>query len=130
MKVYVAGRSSIRNGVEDTIKKLKASGFKITFDWTKHPHFIYREQPELAKKYSELELQAIDSSDVFILVSDREGSGMYVEMGYALAKGKPVYIIGEWNQKPIFMFHPQVIKRQTIREVISDLKHNLASKRA
>jgi hypothetical protein len=121
VKVYVAGRSAIRDGVEDAIKKLISAGFEITFDWTKYPRMVYKDDPELAQKYSLLELEAISVCDAFILISDEEGRGMYVEMGYALALDKSIYVIGKHNTKPIFMYHPAIIKMDKIEEVIKKL---------
>lgn len=121
-KVYVSGRSSIRDGVEGAIEKLTEAGFEVTFDWTKHPRIVYKDEPNKAREYLQVELKAIDNSDAFILISDKEGTGMYVEMGYALAKDKPVYVVGKWNTKPIFMYHPAVIKCGTVEEVITKLK--------
>lgn len=121
-KVYVAGRSITRDGVEEAIEKLTGAGFEVTFDWTKHPRIVFRDEPDKAREYSKIELAAIDSSDAFVLISDKEGTGMYVEMGYALAKDKPVYVVGKWNTKPMFMYHPAVIKCRTVEEVIAKLK--------
>lgn len=120
-RIYISGRSTVRDGVESAIKTLRDSGFEITFDWTKFPRIIYKDEPERAKEYSLIELAAIDSADVFILISDEAGTGMYVEMGYAIAKGKSIYVVGEWNTKPMFMYHPHVIKLKTIEAVISKI---------
>ncbi|MDO8503405.1 MAG: nucleoside 2-deoxyribosyltransferase [bacterium] len=121
-KIYVAGRSITRDGVEGAIEKLTKAGFEVTFDWTKHPRIVFRDEPDKAREYSLIELAAVDSSDALVLISDKEGTGMYVEMGYALAKDKPVYVVGKWNTKPMFMYHPAVIKCGTVEEVITKLK--------
>ncbi len=124
IRIYVSGRYSFQGGVRKAIQKLTNAGFSITFDWTKMPKLRpYKDHPKLSKKFAQLELNTIDISDAFLLVSDKSGTGMYTEMGYAIAKGKPIYVIGAWNERSIFFFHPLVKKFETIEEVISDLKN-------
>ena len=62
-------------------------------------------------------LKAIKNCDVFILLTDRAGTGMYVEFGYALAHGKKFLL---WVSTLInqYFFHPKVRIINSIEDII------------
>jgi len=47
-------------------------------------------------------LRAVDAADVVIYVAGAETVGAWVEIGYALAKGKKVLRVGVPSQRSIF----------------------------
>ncbi|MCA9355582.1 hypothetical protein KC865_03485 [Candidatus Kaiserbacteria bacterium] len=58
---------------------------------------------------------------MFIILGDKSGTGMFVEMGAALSNNAKVYAIGEYNNLTVFHFHPHVTRLDTFEEVLSDL---------
>jgi len=108
-------------------KTLQEKGHEIIADWTEHkPIKPYGENPDLARSYSMEDVNAASNCDVFILMSSDAGTGMYVELGAAIANnikgGKPkIYVIGDNIDRAMFYFHPSVIRKTTFEEVLKDL---------
>jgi len=128
-KVYVAARFHLKERVRSLYEKLKRKGYEISFDWTLHKWIIpYEKNVELARQYSEENIEGVANSDIFILLTDEErgGTGMYVELGVAILSyklfGKPkIYVVGEDNSYALFYFHPSVIRKNSIEEVLEEL---------
>lgn len=97
-------------------------------DWTTHiPIKPYHEHADLAQTYSIEDVNAVKGCEVFCLLSDEAGTGMYVELGVAILsnmlRAKPgVYVIGEQNTRAMFYFHPAVKKRESIEDVIAEVE--------
>ena len=68
------------------------------------------------------ELEAIKDANVFILLGDEGGTGMYVELGYALATEAQIYCVGNFNDVTVFQYMPQVRRVGSFEEVLNDLK--------
>ncbi|MEK9207501.1 MAG: hypothetical protein AAB922_03405 [Patescibacteria group bacterium] len=73
------------------------------------------------------DMDGVRNSDIFVLLTNEDGIGMYVELGMAIMskihKGKPrrVYVIGNKLGRSMFFFHPSVRRRKTIEDVFLDL---------
>lgn len=127
MKVYVATRTSRKEEVREIYKKLIEMGHEITEDWTKHKSIKpYIKNQKMASKYAVEDINGVLDADVFILLCDEGGTGMFVEMGTAItmnliSKKTKVYVVGKYNDRSIFFFHPSVIRKDTIEEVLEEL---------
>lgn len=141
LKVYVAGRISRQDEIRNILDCLKKEGIEITRDWTwKEPTPLTNENEAttfrkkvyatLDPKYhheAEGDLQAVLDADVFIILTDEHGSGMYVEMGAAFAgnklNNKPqlMYAIGPHFDRMVFYQHRSVHRTNSIEEIIVDL---------
>lgn len=129
MKVYVAAKFDEKDKVKKAHDLLKEKGHEITVDWTLHKLIKpYVENVDLARKYSERDMNGVKECDVFILFTDNKktNTGMYVELGAAIFSnvtiGKPkIFVIGEDTTYGVFFFHPAVIHKKTIEEVLAEL---------
>jgi len=127
MKFYVAARFGLKDQVRGIYKTLQDKGHEIIADWTEHkPIKPYDENQNLSRDYSIEDIDAAMSCDVFIFISSDAGTGMYVELGAAIANniksGSPkIYAIGEHIARSMFYFHPSVIRKNTLEEVFEDL---------
>ena len=117
MKVYVGGKWQDKVRVRAVMDVLRAHGHTITHDWTyEDPKTPYYDVPIT-------DIRAIERADciVLALVEDLGYTGSWVEMGAALAYGRPVYIIyGDWLYRQfghsddptawrnVFLWHPLV----------------------
>lgn len=125
---YVASRFDIKNEVRKIYSELKKLGYQIHGDWTGHqPIKPYEKYPELSREYSVEDLDFARKSDLFILISDEEGTGMHTELGasidhYLEFKKPIIYIIGKHLNTSMFFFHPVVRRRETIEQVVEELK--------
>ena len=132
MKIYVATNFSRRDEVKKIHDELRNLGYEISADWTTHipikPIKIFDKKiTDLAKDYAVKDMKGVEDCDVFILITAKTGSGMYVELGAALLSnmmtGKPkIFVVGEHLEDNIFYFHPSVNLRKSVSQVIEELK--------
>lgn len=127
MKIYIASRTSEREGVRRLNQILSDKGFEI-LDWTGHKNTKpYEENKSLAKEYSLEDAQMVKDCDIFILLtSEFPGSGSTTEFGmalfsYELFKKPNIYVVGK-NINNIFFFHPGVKMVKTSEELLKILK--------
>ncbi len=128
MKIYIATRFERREEVSKLFQILKENGHEVSGDWTTHKPIkpFFEENKELSEEYSIEDIEAVKDSDVFILLSDAGGTGMYVELGVAILSninlGRPkIYIVGEHNTRNMFFFHPSVNRKKDINDVIKEI---------
>ena len=92
IRVYVASRwASGPTLVKDIVDLLEAAGFACTQRWwTEEPAATASGWAAVADR----DLRGVATADVVLVLATqgREGMGMWVEMGYALALGKPVLL--------------------------------------
>jgi hypothetical protein len=127
MKIYIAARFEKREEIRELHRMLEARGHEISGDWTTHrPIKPYEAHPELAEQYAVEDIDGVKKSDVFILLTDEAGTGMYVELGAALFSnsktGKPkIYVVGG-SLTSVFHFHPAVNRRASIQAVLDEIR--------
>lgn len=127
MKIYIASRFHKKEEVKKLYKLLKAKGHKISSDWTLHKRIKpYKENQEIAGKYAAEDVEGVKNSDVFIMISDNAGTGLYTELGVAIAShiefGKPkIYIVGDHKDRSMFCFHPSINLKNNIAGVLKKM---------
>lgn len=104
LSCYVGSKYENKQVVREYMDLLKQAGNTISHDWTT--------AEQASRKAAMLDLRGVADCDVFVGVFDQEVdyNGTLVELGAALALGKPVYILGNWSgiKKGIFFKHPAV----------------------
>lgn len=129
MKAYIASTFDLIEVIEELLPRLSEIGIEITCKWWK---LNFRESLGLLTDkdwYNNFEvneclyrdLKGIDEADIFILVA-RESvkfNGALIELGYALAKGKRVFIYGKVGRSVMFCGIPQI---QDIDILIKELQ--------
>lgn len=102
--VYVATKFENKKTAKEYMDLLKQAGHTISHDWAN--------AEEVSRKQALMDLRGVADCDVFVGIFDKELAykGALVELGAALALGKPVYIIGEWSgiHECIFFRHPGI----------------------
>jgi len=127
MKAYIAARFNQKDQTLDIARKLKDRGYDFISDWTSHKSIKpYEQNSEMAQQYAIEDVDGTRNTDLFILISDEAGTGMYVELGAAIASnlmsGKPkIYVIGNQLDRSMFYFHPTVNRRNTIEDVLKEI---------
>src|SRR5215471_18067866 len=108
-RFYLATRKDRVPQAEELVTALKAHGWERTFEWSSH-------EGEGTEDYAEIavaELEGVRAADVLIVLFPA-GRGTHVEIGIALALGKPVIIHAsdrETLDSPypcVFHYHPGV----------------------
>lgn len=115
MKYYIAtslSRMSEHNSVRDSLRNL---GYEISYDWTTHGSVKLVSKKRL-QEVASLELQGVLEAD-FVLILLPGGNGTHLEFGFALAKGKKIFLHSEdsslfelGTQTNAFYHHKDVIR--------------------
>lgn len=113
MKYYIAtslSRAAAHNVVRDA---LTLCGHEISYDWSIHGS-VKSISKERLREVAELELDGVAKAD-FVVVLLPGGHGTHLELGFAIAKGKKVFLHSEDSllfelgpQTNAFYHHPDV----------------------
>lgn len=141
MKAYAASRFDRQQELSSYIDRLAEVGIEITSNWINGHGELGEETPqEQWDREGQENYDDIDAADAIILFTQDpveffrypEGTvvshvpavwargGMYVEFGYAAAKGKALYVIGPRTN--IFTMHSAVSQFDTIEDFIEEMR--------
>lgn len=105
---------SVHQVVRDALKKF---GHEISYDWTLHGS-VKSVSKERLREVASLELNGVSEAD-FVVVLLPGGHGSHLELGFAIAKEKKVFLHSEdpvifelGPQTNAFYHHPDVIPLQ------------------
>ena len=124
MKFYISGRTAKISEIKEMTEVLTTMGHVVSHDWTEDRD-VDLPRPYEENKASQIaskEVRGISDADIFIIIGDSAGTGMYVELGVALATNTKVYSIGAYNDITVFHFLPNVTRFNTFSEVLEDLE--------
>lgn len=99
LSIYIAAPYPAREAAIELLAALEVAGFTVTSTWL-------REFDTLDDEHARLDLHDVERADALVLVNPEpwaaQGTGgRHVEFGYAIAKGKQLYVLGERSN----MFH-------------------------
>lgn len=103
---YVAAPFGRKEEARFARKRLEASGIAVKARWIDNHHPNEAVNKEIACLEANHDLEDIAASDILVLVHypefAKEGTGgKHFECGYAVALGKPVFVVGQ----PTSVFH-------------------------
>ncbi len=132
MKWYFASRVHHRSKIVEVSKFLNDQGEIIMSDWIyKDSLKPYTEHLTEVTILSKNIVKSLTETDIFVLISDSEGTDMFVELGICLARNdshqKPrIYIVGEYGKRSLMQLHPSIVHTKNIAEVFSieNIKHD------
>lgn len=120
MKFYFASRYRHKEKLLKISKLLEAKKHKVISSWLRVDSLRpYEEHQKESKAMAARIEKEIKNCEVFVLISDKAGTDMFVESGIAIALKKKIYVVGKWNKRSLMHFHPQIKHVDTIEEVIS-----------
>lgn len=123
MKIYVASAFGNKADVRHLYAVLRAAGHEITHDWTlEDASHLALNSPEFwryIRDCGDRDLQGIDSADAVIVLVHPEMRDTRFEMGWALAKGKPVYVLD--SDRALSVFLHRGIQVASIAELLTRL---------
>ena len=114
-KFYIASSSAFIDECKELASKLEGKGVTITRKWWNE--YVKGNTPELdnltdqewydhprIQKIKSADFEAIKEAEALILISHypKALTGALVEVGYALALNKPVFVIGELKKSAMF----------------------------
>ena len=125
MKVYLASSFDLIKKVDALAKVLREKGHKVMVEWWRKD---FKKLPladvdwyEDARvtAISERNFQGIREADIFVLIAptltSKKFNGANIELGYALALGKPCYSVGRLQRSAMYV---PVTKCDSIEEVL------------
>lgn len=128
MNVYIATSIGNVDAYRTVRQVLSEMNIGITFDWTCARELDHTFPGPEHTERALVDLNGVRGAD-FVVVLLSGGNGTHVELGYALALGKPVLMLGVYDAKYISVFHhhPLVTRALTItREIdVEDIEHVL-----
>jgi len=122
LKIYIAGRYGRRKELAECAEELRAIGHSITSRWLTGIHDALDEKPSIeeARRFALEDLEDLNAADILLAFTEAPGEtqgrargGRHVELGYAIAKGKPICIIG--HRENVFCSLPEVFHFDTFR---------------
>jgi nucleoside 2-deoxyribosyltransferase len=93
MKYYIASRLENAATVRKLATRLNAEGWVQTYDWTQHGS-VEGESVERISEVAQAEIQGVKDAELVIVLLPG-GRGTHVELGAAIALGKPVFLYAE-----------------------------------
>lgn len=134
MKFYIATRLENVAAHTRVARQLIAAGHVLTYDWSTHGA-VFREGLSRIKEVAHREMQGVVQADIIVMLWPG-GRGTHVELGLALALGKPVIIVsnedGHHEPSPdtcAFYHADGVILVRTVEDAILTFE-NLARRNA
>lgn len=114
MKIYIAARFTSKEIAKIVREALTALGHEVTSTW------LDGDEPT-TRETAEKDFRDIDRADALLFLSmNVDGAkGAYVEVGYALAKGKPVLVYPSIAPviSCVFMHHAGVQELSVLRKI-------------
>lgn len=106
MGVYVAGKFEEVEAVRAAQSLLQDAGFRITHDWTGESTAgkTSEEIGPFLEVCAENDYVGVTEADAVLLLNHDRAFGAMVEMGMAIARGIPVFVVGHKIRDNIF-FH-------------------------
>ncbi len=109
MKFYFASRIKNKEKLLKFSKILEKNNHKVVSSWMNvgslKPYSENQQQSRAMAKKIEGDIK---KCDIFVLISDKAGTDMFVELGIAISLKKKIYIVGKWNKRSLMHFHPHV----------------------
>ena len=121
-EIYLAHNFAAREWLPKVVDRLMQAGHLCTSAWIfddSHAHGGTMLESAMA------DLQGLDQAQVLVLFTDqygdRPGKGKYAELGYALAKEKKVFLVGE-DSGCVFYALPGITQVRDVDELLGALK--------
>jgi hypothetical protein len=124
MKWYFASRVRHKEKMILISRFLDEKGEKLVSNWIYEASLKpYHKNIESVQRMASQVISSIMSTDIFVLVSDPEGTDMFIELGACLAristssKIPRIYIIGEHSKRSLMQLHPSINHLKNMKEV-------------
>ncbi|MFA6476592.1 MAG: hypothetical protein WCV68_04280 [Candidatus Paceibacterota bacterium] len=129
MKWYFAGRVRHKEKLKEIFKYLEIKGETVLSDWVYEGSYKpYDENLDKVQTLARRVVVSLLETDIFVLISDPEGTDMFVELGVCLAQDKispgsiRIYIIGEHSKRSLMQLHPSIKHLKDVRELFEEEK--------
>ena len=109
MKFYFASRFRYKEKISEISKLLESKKHKVISSWINSPSLKPYEENEKECRLMAKNIESeIKKCDVFVLIDDRAGTDMFVELGIAISLKKKIYVVGKYGKRSLMHLHPQI----------------------
>lgn len=130
IKIYLASAFDQRWWVRIAESMLEAEGFEVLSTWQWIDEGA-EATPDQERAWAEVNLEAIHHADLVVLfVYGHSAGGRWTEMGFALAEGKPVLVVGETDNVFCRLPQVQVVSEREWGPELLALAHRLAHRQS
>jgi len=113
-----------KENLAKVVRQLELQGESVISDWVHEGSLKpYHENLEKVQNLASRAVSSLLDTDIFVLISDPEGTDMFVELGVCLARegssldGVRLYIIGEHSKRSLMQLHPSVKHLKNFEEL-------------
>ncbi len=121
MNWYFASRMRHREKLVKVAECLEKKGEKVVSSWLYEDSLKpYQENLEKVQVIAQEVVSSLSKTDIFVLVSDPEGTDMFIELGACLARNTgavKIYIVGEYSKRSLMQLHPAIFHVADLREL-------------
>lgn len=124
MKWYFASRMRHKKLIQKITDFVKSKGDSISFDWTLQPSLKpYAEHFNTCSSVSKKISDSLNNLDVFVMLADKMGTDMFIELGIAIGKledkNARIYVLGKFNNRSLMHFHPSLIRIDSFSDLFT-----------
>lgn len=104
-KVYVAAPWARKDRAKEVKYQLEQAGFNVVSKWIDFeadPTIVYDYPEQIMETEAQKDIADLNCAEVVLYLNLQKSEGKATELGYALAKGLPCYIIGG-KQNNVFL---------------------------
>lgn len=93
-------------------------------DWLNVEVFAnYESNLHKVEEFNRKIIKALLATEIFVLISDPEGTDMFIELGICLAHKelsgkKRIYIVGKHSRRSLMQLHPDITHVNSLEEVL------------
>ncbi len=125
MKWYFASRMRHKEKLVEVSDFLKSKNETILSQWIYEDSLKpYDQNIDKVNVLSKKVVSNLLDSDIFVLISDPEGTDMFIELGVCLAKKElskniKIYIVGGYAKRSLMQLHPDILHVKDIKELFT-----------
>jgi nucleoside 2-deoxyribosyltransferase len=116
-EIYIAAPFASKAEAQDIRVKLERQGWTVTSNWLDTPYGVEECRPEVLREEAFRDLTDIHRASDFLLLNwPGSQGGMLVELGFAMARGKRIWVMGPLSN--VFLHLPDLKRVEHIGEVL------------
>ncbi len=125
MKWYFASRMRHKEFIDKIVNFLKSQNHSVIYNWSKLDSLKpYHENSDKSSLIAREISSALKDVDVFVLISDKAGTDMFIELGIVIgrwlsSKKTKIYVVGKFNDRSLMHFHPAIKRLDKLSDVFS-----------
>ncbi len=123
MRIYIASSWYEQAAYRQAKEEVEAVGYTVTHDWTTFEGGALNDHPDpdFLRRSAKHDFEGVWKAQVFVLLNDWKCGAAYTELGIALGKFTPVFVVGREKRDNIFFHLPQVHHVSSITEMLKFL---------